>query len=314
MFDPQTAELIRRAPAIRNVNPETLPQDLTATYAELVALRLQAGDPAADAQRAERHRQLLRTATIYEALVDSGAEAESRRSAAFVAATAYQILGRLERRELRPGDLLDTSSIHPDTAAPLLFLIAGQSPDAREAARRLEGRREIDLIRQALVETLTDLATERFEHILDRAERLARIRPSADGDFTTQANQALYGLCWSGIVHSVALLMDRPIPASLFRRFDTAAETFAEVERLAISDISLGVGDVGGGILISAYSGPRHLARLLRHVDDVLAGTGLATVPAPDDADARIWSRWIRHRARESHCCGPITAQRSPSA
>jgi ATP-dependent RNA helicase HelY len=296
MFDAQTTELIRRAPAIRDVDPSTLPQELTRTYAELIALRLQAGNPAADVQRALGHERLLRTATIYEALVDTGASEDNRRPAAFVAATAYQILGRVSQEEaIAPGELLTTTAIHPEVAAPLLFLIAGQSPDAREAARRLEGRRGPDLIRTALLESVADLAIERFEPILNRAQRLEGLRAAPDGDLITQATQALYGFCWSGVVQLVSELMNRPMPAMAFRRFDTASALFSEVERLAVAEVAL---PVEGGLLVSSYSGPRHLARLLAQVDRGLQGAGLANLPAPAGANAQVWARWIGHRAK----------------
>jgi hypothetical protein len=42
MFDAETAALIRTAPALRGVDPQTLPQELTAIYVELAGLRLRA--------------------------------------------------------------------------------------------------------------------------------------------------------------------------------------------------------------------------------------------------------------------------------
>ena len=52
-----------------------------------------------------------------------------------------------------------------------------------------------------------------------------------------------------------------------------------------------------GARLVSAYSGPRHLARLLRHVADGLERTGIAHLPAPPGAEEPAWRRWLRHRA-----------------
>lgn len=296
MFDAQTAQLIRAAPAIRGVDPQTLPQILTQAYTELVSLRLRNGDRGVEAARAFNHERLLRMATIYEALVDTGASADQRRASAFVAGTAYQILGRVGAgEEAAQLPLLTALAIHPNVAAPLLFLIAEQSPDAREAGLRLEGLSAEDLLRSTLLESISDLASERFESILERAVRLQALRPSAEAGLDVQATQTLYGLCWSGIVQLVAELLDRPVPASMFRRFDTPDAVFAQVEKLATTDIALpGV----GGQLVSTYSGPRHLARLLRQVARGLAGTGLAQLPIPAGADPKIWKAWVRHRTR----------------
>ncbi len=117
MFDAATADLIRQAPAIRGVDPAFLPQDLTRAYAELVALRLREGDPGADAARELRHDRLLRMAAVYEALVDTAIDLGDRRGSAFVAGTAYRILGRIGiMEEVENEDLLSPTSIHPAAA------------------------------------------------------------------------------------------------------------------------------------------------------------------------------------------------------
>jgi ATP-dependent RNA helicase HelY len=109
---------------------------------------------------------------------------------------------------------LSAATIHPRIAAPLLFLIAEQSPDAREATRGLTGTRLEDVHRGALLESIQDLAQERFTAILERAERLARLQPSPDGDLTEQATQGLYGLCWAGLIHLAARLLAQAPPLS----------------------------------------------------------------------------------------------------
>ena len=164
-----------------------LPQDLTRAYAELVALRLRQGDPGADATRELQHDRLLKIAAVYEALVDTADNLGDRRGSAFVAGTAYQILGRVGiMDEVPPEDLLTPAAIHPDIAAPLLFLIAGQSPDAREAGHRLTGARTNTVLTSAMMETVADLASENFEEILARADRLGDFRPTAASGFAAR--------------------------------------------------------------------------------------------------------------------------------
>lgn len=303
MFDAGTAALIRRAPRIDGIDPETLPQELTRAYAELVALRLRREEPDVETARALNLDRLLRLASVYEAVADTSHAAEDRRAAAFVAATAYQIVGRTALRpEVNAADILGPASIHPLVAAPLLFLIAGQSPDAREAGLRLQGLAADDLLLTALLETLADLSAERFEAILQRAERLQGLRSSLGESLEYQAAQALYGLCWSSIVQLVSRVLDQPLPPSAFRTFDTPQLAFSQVELLAIADIPM---PDEGGTLVGAFTGPRHLARLLRHVADGLAESGLATLPAPAGVDAEAWRAWIRHRAKSKPTIWP---------
>jgi len=149
---PAQPPLFAPPPAVEGVDPQTLPQDLTRAYAELVALRLRVGEPDADGARELKLDRLLRIASFYEAVADTGRVAAERQAAAFVAATAYQIVGRIGAAEgVRPADLLCSAAIHPLVAAPLLFLIAGQSPDAREAGRRLQGLATDDLLLTVLL-------------------------------------------------------------------------------------------------------------------------------------------------------------------
>ncbi|WP_333606019.1 DEAD/DEAH box helicase [Novosphingobium sp.] len=294
MFDAQTAALIRSAPALAGVDPAMLPQELTGIYAELAGLRLRAASLAEQPDYLAQLERIERIATIYEALVDSGAEDHERRAAAFVAATAYQLLGRI-RPDLEDRDqLLTTRAIDPRVSAPLLFLIAEQSPDAREAARDLAGPRLEDIHRGALVESVEDLALERFEAILERAGRLTGLRPGADAPFDERATQALYGLCWSGLVQMVARLLDRPLVELAYRPFDTPQQAFARVVELATR--SLDLPDTGLNIT-SSYAGPRHLARLLIHAADGLEDAGVTRIPPPLGAEENSWKLWVRHRA-----------------
>ena len=303
MFDAATTQLIQAAPGLRDFNPELLPQELTQAYADLAGLRLRSGDLLSDQAFGERLDRLKRLATIYEAAVDTGVTGNTRRAAAFVSGTAYQILGRALRHSAADGgDLLMAGAIHPDVAAPLLFLVAEQIPDAREAARPLVGIQSGDLVRTALLETVYDLASERFESVLERAARLSSLRPATEAELSARATQALYGLCWSGVVHLVSRLLNRAIPQTAFREFDTPEAAFDRVVSLATEEIVL-PGD--GGHLVSIYGGPRHLARLLRHAAGALAGAGVAELPPPYGVDGTFWRRWLDHRIRSKPILWP---------
>jgi ATP-dependent RNA helicase HelY len=296
MFDATTARLIREAPALRGVNPQTLPQELTEIYAELTALRLRGDDLTAQPQRLFILERLKRLAVVYEAIVDTGAQGDARRASAFVAGTAHQILGRvmagLYSTEL---NLLSAIAIHPNIAAPLLLLVAEQNADAREAAQPLQGLGAGDLIRDALVETIYDLALERLEEILLRAVRLQDRVVTLGNDSDAAIERALYGLCWAGIVHLATNLINRDVPELGFKRFDSPQATFDEVVRLSTAEIPLpGFAQP----LLSTFSGPRHLARLLRHVADGLTGSGIVSLPTPGGANPQFWGNWLRHRSR----------------
>lgn len=294
MFDAESARLIRMAPRVADINPGTLPQALTQAYAQLVALRLRSGDPEAAAAAGERHEGLLRLAAVYEGIVDTTDDEGHRRGAAFVAATAYQILGRISDRDDADDQLLAPDSIHPRVAAPLLFIIAGQSPDAREAGARLSIPRDAPVLIRAMIESVADLARENLVAILDRAERLSASQPGRSNGLISQTEQALYGLCWAGVVHLAASVLGREQPETLFRRFDTPEATFRQVEALSAMRPHL---TREGIAIVNTYAGPRHLARLLQHASRQFTGFGLVNLPAPAGVEEGAWRSWLSRRA-----------------
>jgi ATP-dependent RNA helicase HelY len=174
-------------------------------------------------------------------------------------------------------------------------MVAEQNADAREAARPLFGRRSDSLLETALLESICDLASERLEQILQRGQRLQQLRVTLDGFPEGTIEGALYGMCWAGVVQLAARLLNRPVPQIAFRLLETPQGTFDEVVSLSTSEIALPGFEHS---LTSIFSGPRHLARLLRHLSDSVDSAGIVYLPLPPGADAQFWSRWLRHRAQ----------------
>lgn len=296
MFDTKTARLIRAAPQLRNVNPDTLPQELTAMFAELVMLRLRANELESVPERLRLLERLSRVASIYEAIVDTGSVGDARRAAAFVAATAHQMLGKVMAGAYATNlPYLSAQAVHPLLAAPLLFLIAEQNADAREAAKAIANVGDANTLKSALIETVHDLAAERFEEILARANRLRRIQASDDLPPEAAIEQALYGLCWAGIVRMVSDLLGQEAPPLQFIDFASPRLAFEKVIELAVDEVDV---PIEGGHLVSLFAGPRHLARLLHRVADGLDGAGLIGLEPLDGMNENFWKGWLRHRAK----------------
>ena len=131
---------------------------------------------------------------------------------------------------------------------------------------------------------------------------LAGLRSSPEVSLETQGTQALYGLCWSGLIQMIAEVLDQPVPRTAFRQFDNPQAAFVQVEHLSLADVLI---PDEGGRLVVAFTGPRHLARLLRQVAGGLVGAGLATLPAPMGVDEEIWRSWIRYRAKSKPVIWP---------
>lgn len=184
MFDAPTEQLIRHSPKLSSFDTSTLPQTLTEAFTKIVLLALK---PSEDATT-DANEKLLRLAAVYEALVNNGTHGVSQKAAAFVAGTAYRLLSdtspKLKSRDANL--LLGKSSIDVRVAAPLLFLIAEQFPDAREARRGLIGKWHGNYVRAALIESLHDLAKENLHSIIERAGRLALASVCGEAEHTCQ--------------------------------------------------------------------------------------------------------------------------------
>ena len=98
MFDADTASLLRSAPAVPDLDPNDIPALLTAAYARLASSRLAQANPTRRTNIAPGWN-LERLADTYEIIVSLTLDNEQRRPAAFVSATAQQIIARIEASE-----------------------------------------------------------------------------------------------------------------------------------------------------------------------------------------------------------------------
>lgn len=300
MFDPVTADFLRSAPALPGLDPEVLPQLLTAQYAELVARRLsitEGGDDDAGDGAAETDWPLTRIADSYELIVSIQSEPDTRRAAAFVAGTAQQILAQEAAAAALDADtpIMDRDGIDPAVAAALLFLAAEQYADAHEAARYIRPQdRPQQYVCTLLAEDVRDLALGRFESILERADR----RPAAfvsGPSLEEHSTTALFEALIVGVELFAAEVLSVAVPEKAREHFDRAQAAFERVVELSSRDhAGLGLGAEG---LMTSYPGPRHIASLLLAAYESTVGAAVTKVPPPDGASADFWQNWLRHRA-----------------
>lgn len=296
MFDPVTARLLQTAPALEGLDPETLPTLLTRHYAELAAQRLRSvtGETAAESEE-QNEWPLAKIADAYEIVASIHQDGEIRRSAAFVAATANQILSRQAlSTEANPIPLLDRDLVAPSVAAATLFLAAEQYTDALEAAGAIqpEGGGQ-GYAATILCEQIRDLARGNLGAILERGARWRN--PELDrGNLDDRAVNALFEALATGVEMLATSLLARPIPDAISARFDNARAAFERVIELSTRTESI---PALNGELLTSYPGPRHLASLLMAAHDGINGAALTQIPPPTGADAVFWRRWLAHRA-----------------
>ncbi|VTZ26109.1 DEAD/DEAH box helicase [Methylocella tundrae] len=296
MFDSATAQLLRSAPPVPGLDPQSIPALLTRHYANLVSARLSGtSDAASDG---ESGWTLERISDTYELVTSLQTEGSVRRAAAFVAGTAQQILARRQAAASAGHAVVsnvDRDRLDPTIAAALLFLAAEQYADAHEAASHILPRRDGQSYEATILsENVADLARGQLDRIYERASRW-RARRREIG-LEEQALAALLEALIVGIETLAARFLGLPTPQPAVGRFDTARAAFERVLQLsAVFDDQYG--DVLGGNILNIYAGPHHLASLLIAAHDGIASAALADLPPPGGADAKFWGKWIRARA-----------------
>jgi superfamily II DNA/RNA helicase len=295
MYDPDTARLIRTAPALEGLDLENLPRKLTEAFAEVVSARIRL-QPTIDSEPSEEERsdlaELRRLGFTYEAYVALLPDRENRSAAAFVAASAHQACAQ-RLRTLKTATRIDASSVAPAVCTALLFLVAESHADALEAAKKIDTQPEgSSAIERALLESINDLASGRLAPI----NRRDAPPVDKDAEMSERAVQSLLLMLFTGI-KSLAQQIRRRTDLTLeLGGVEPAATIFQRVRRLCVEPID-GVLDTEDQAF-SLYSGPLHLANLLITVERDLLGSALTRIPAPDGVAEDGWWHVLRRMAR----------------
>ncbi|MES2268766.1 MAG: DEAD/DEAH box helicase [Bacteroidota bacterium] len=291
MFDPQSSRLLQGAPTIPDVAPEDLPRLLTEIYTELVTNRVRGID---NNKPTETTQRLTNIGNTYEMLAILSPELAAREASAFVAATAYQILAKSEIDNSENAEVaFSRDYISGHIASALLFLIAAQYADAREAIRSFTpSRGDQPILIQLLSETLVDLVLENYNSILQRADRRSQI--TYKGNLLERANLHLYALILQGVEVLAAAILGQASPHS--SDFGTLRPDtyFNRVINLSTRQVDLG----RLPNLLSTYPGPAHLATLLNGLTPTLLKSSIVALLPPDNTDRNLWSNWLSFRAQ----------------
>lgn len=281
MFDPSSRALLRQAPDLPGLDPETLDELLTAAHIELATVRLlsREGEPEAASNVIDRVRRL---ASTFEAYVALNLRPEQTRAAAFVAASAHQILSRVRETALDRPTVVSGDAIGSSISATLLFLIADRAADAAEVASQLRARGEGRAVRRSLILSLRELATGNLATLI---ERDLSEDPIATGDSREVAADLLLREC-AYVVQGLgqeargSAVSDPDIHTRL-KRVIRLSEASA-VEILAFE-----------GTVHHQFAGPHHLATLLSRLVDGMQASMLVRLPTPSGAQAKAWADWL---------------------
>ena len=303
MFDPQTARLIRSAPALRDLDLERLPQRLTDAFTAIVSFRVRMNqvDGALPETLRNQLDEFRRLANTFESLVVLLPLKEDREAAAYVAAQGHHLLMMARRlgQEGRAKDRhLSVDAISSTLSSLLLFLIADQPSDSMDLVKFLrEGGDQGSEIEKALVEALALLGEGKPLSILDiPTPELGSLE-----DVEEQAGEALFLRIFKGVRFLGARLSGTPTAS--FEVMDSPASVFQEVQDVAIGDIeqtsALGFTRNPKFRVQSAYPGPHHLAALLNPASTRLEECATVNLPTPPGSDAILWGRLRQSVVRE---------------
>jgi hypothetical protein len=295
MFDNVTSDLIAGAPPLPGLDPATLKDDLTTAYVEIAAARLRVGSGLG----ADDHGELStladrmgRLADTYETEIVLDVHPERRRSMAFVAGSARQVLAHLNmlRAPQEKTTTLDSAAIGAELAAALLFLIAERSSDAYEASRDIRAAGEPNPLRRILILSVGRFARGQFQDLLDtdlEAERSSS---------TTSLEYAV-DLLYRELLKGLMLLARAGLGVGDAGEIEQARAMFARVRELSIANDSLTGFAESPLRSTSVFAGPHHLAALLERAAGSFQDSALVLTPTPAGADPAKWNEWLRSEA-----------------
>lgn len=288
MFDESSRRLIRSAPSLPGLDANVLDELLTEAHIELATIRVEiVGED--EVRRGILLDRVRRLAATFEAYVALGLQLERTQAAAFVAASAHQIIAGATGSRTEGPTLLSSDAISSSISSTLLFLIADRAADAAEAASKLIAVSEVHAIRRALIISIRELAKGELSKI---AERDLEGEWVAADDNRQHATNLLFREC-SYAVQGLAV-------EALGR-----AEIFEDLEQRLVQVISLaeprGTELPEGivGLMHEQYAGPHHVATLLLRLLPRVRQSMLVRTPAPAGANPITWREWLLPQAEK---------------
>lgn len=292
MFDPETALLLRSAPQFPDLDPKDLPQLLTGHYAQIVSMRL-GGE---DLSSKEDKWTLDRIADTYELIASINNEPSIRRSSAFVAASAQQLISKREELlgdEVTERENISRDRLAPEIAAVLLFLAAEQYADALEATSKIkiEKMGQHYLVTE-LVRHIVDLAKGRLTDIINRGNKRAA--------FVVQQHNSVEFSAFILLVQSLVFGIENLSKIILGIGLDDVQAQSPKVnfERVKSLAASIKRDALACGVEFT-FPGIAHLASLLTATYGGISESALTGLEPPQGSGPEFWNNWIAFQAKK---------------
>lgn len=303
MFDPETRQLIRQAPSVKDFETDDLPEHLADLFVRTIGARLSfASDEAFDQEAIDEFAELRSLAMTYASYVAASVAIESTASIAYVAGTTFRILAEaasVGRLRMLTGTEYTVHSVPDSTVAAVLLLIAGYPADAMNVATVSQSL-EIDEVSSArlLNSAICFLATSSLAESINMADDALNRRESFSADDSdSPAQNDATELLWLRLTEGVGQLA-----GELLGRENTSAKSAEEIFRQVIS-LSSEAYPSGESLfdstVVSNFSGPSFLASLLLRLATELPQRGVVNVHPPPGIDPVEWRDFIKSLAAE---------------
>ncbi|MEZ7494416.1 DEAD/DEAH box helicase [Leeuwenhoekiella aequorea] len=287
MYNSTTESKIRAIPQIGDIDLNNLPRELTKIYAHIVTFRRQLSNGELNFSSSEftlNIRFLKTLAYNLETFIVKFPENEKSESIAFVAGTAHHLIHSINEynREYIFAELLNINQISFQLSAILLFLIGNSQADAAEAAAKIKIPNELPPIRRKITNYIIALAKGKLGNIINH--------PVIDMDINK-----------SNIEETAIDLMWREIALGIFDLAKKLTTTETKIEDYnshfdTVIELSSSPSIFEQN---TTYSGPYHLAKLLKPLEAELLKRGVINITAPINIDKTEWKEFLTNLAKD---------------
>ncbi|MFH0269924.1 DEAD/DEAH box helicase [Vibrio jasicida] len=286
MFDKSAVELISKAPIFGGLDLDKLPKDFTYGYAELISTRIAFNEAVEDkAELVALLDEAQRIASTYEAYVLLLSSNDNHRSAAFIAASAYQLVFQINSALGSEYELncFNDNYILPQISAALLYFISGYVSDASEMIGKVknEGLQEVEVnllraLKSLLTGNLNSIDTNQPVYPLDNE----------------LSDKAASNILWAHIHKGVNILLEALCRQEkpLDTRYKMAESIFSQVKELSEYDDSTSLDGISEVNYRTIYVGQNYLSSLLSIACNTVREIALINTPTPLGVDYGVWA------------------------
>jgi len=281
MYNSITEEKIKQVPQIKDIDTERLPQELTRIYAQIIALKHHFEADTINLQTNDLYtsvKTLLTLANNLETILITSPNHEKKESIAFVAGVAHSLIHKIGMSlDDESYEILEIDTISTFISGTLLFLIGNSQADAAEIAGQLNNRGRIsNRTKGKLIFYIQALAEGKLLKILKNP---FNEKDEESADFQELALNSLWRELGFGIYTIANKLVGNIITEENDNYFDrvidlSVSENIYEKQK-------------------SIFTGPYHLAKLLKILEADILNRAVINTSTPKGVDYMKWKNFL---------------------